>query len=150
MEQKRLYRSRRDRMIGGVAGGLAEYFDIDPVIVRIIFIITALGWGVSLIAYIIMWIVVPERPEEPFEVNRPGDYESGGAESAEHIYSDYETNPDIERIEKRSRDRRYLGAAVLILLGGFFLLDNFIPAMDFDYIWPLVLIGIGAYILLKK
>lgn len=62
-EVKRLYRSRDDRMIAGVCGGLAEYFNVDPVIVRIIFFILLLPGGLpGLLPYIILWIVVPEKP----------------------------------------------------------------------------------------
>ena len=60
-QERRLYRSRDD-MIGGVAGGIAEYFDIDPVITRIIFVLLALANGIGLIIYIVLWIVVPQRP----------------------------------------------------------------------------------------
>lgn len=59
--QKRLYRSRTDRMIGGVCGGLGEYLDIDPTLIRVIWVVVALmGWGI--LAYLIMWVVVPEAP----------------------------------------------------------------------------------------
>lgn len=60
---RRLMRSRRDRMIGGVAGGLADYFDIDPVLVRIaIVILTLASGGAMIIVYIGAWIVMPEMP----------------------------------------------------------------------------------------
>ncbi len=62
MENKKLYRSRTDRMVAGVAGGLAEYFNIDPTIVRLAFVLLALAGGPGLIIYVIMWIVVPEAP----------------------------------------------------------------------------------------
>ena len=58
---KRLYRSRSDRRIAGVCGGLAEYFGIDPALVRIVFVILALT-GVGLITYAIFWIAVPSSP----------------------------------------------------------------------------------------
>jgi len=61
---KRLYRSKKDRMIAGVCGGLAEYFDIDPVIVRVILLILLFGAGTGFLAYVILWIVVPENPEQ--------------------------------------------------------------------------------------
>ncbi len=59
-----LYRSRRQRMIGGICGGLAEYFDVDPTIVRIVMVLLALigGWGI--VAYIISLIIIPEHPLE--------------------------------------------------------------------------------------
>jgi phage shock protein C len=63
MEPKKLYRSRDNRMIAGVCGGLAEYFNIDPVIMRIIFFILLLPGGLpGLLPYIVLWIIVPEKP----------------------------------------------------------------------------------------
>jgi phage shock protein C len=63
--QKRLYRSRKDRKIAGVCGGLAEYFNIDPVIVRVIALILLLPGGLpGIVPYIILWIAVPEAPTE--------------------------------------------------------------------------------------
>jgi phage shock protein C len=59
---KRLYRSKKDQKIGGVCGGLGEYFNIDPTIVRIIFVVLALPGGFpGIIPYFILWVVVPEK-----------------------------------------------------------------------------------------
>ena len=60
-QPKRLYRSRTNRMLCGLCGGLAEYFNIDPTIVRIGMVILAVA-GPGLIAYFIAWIIVPEEP----------------------------------------------------------------------------------------
>jgi phage shock protein C len=62
-ETKRLYRSTRDRMIGGVAGGLAEYLDTDPTIIRLAFALSILLGGAGIVAYLIFWIVMPEAPD---------------------------------------------------------------------------------------
>lgn len=60
---RRLYRSVRERVLGGVAGGVAEYFDLDPSLVRIAWAILILAsGGIFLLLYIVMWIVVPEAP----------------------------------------------------------------------------------------
>lgn len=61
---KKLYRSRTDRKISGVCGGLAKYFDIDPVIVRVIAVVSIFVTGVSIIAYIVMALVVPLENSE--------------------------------------------------------------------------------------
>lgn len=61
-QYRRLYRSRNERMIGGVCGGLGEYFGIDPTLVRVLFIAFALMGGPGLIAYILLLIIVPEEP----------------------------------------------------------------------------------------
>ncbi|KKS53849.1 MAG: hypothetical protein A2295_01330 [Candidatus Jacksonbacteria bacterium RIFOXYB2_FULL_44_15] len=58
---RRLCRSTSDRMIAGVCGGLAEYFNIDPTIVRLIFVATVLFGGSGIIAYVILWAAVPEK-----------------------------------------------------------------------------------------
>ncbi|MDV3427867.1 MAG: PspC domain-containing protein [Bacillota bacterium] len=59
---KRLYKSRNDRKISGVCGGIAEYFDIDPTIVRIAWVLFSLAYGSGIIAYIIFALVMPEEP----------------------------------------------------------------------------------------
>jgi phage shock protein C len=64
-QPKRLYRSRKDRKIAGVCGGIAEYFNIDPVIVRVIAVLLLLPGGFpGLIPYIVLWIIVPENPRQ--------------------------------------------------------------------------------------
>ena len=63
---RRLYRSQTESVLGGVAGGVADYFDQDPAIVRVVWALLALiTGGVFLILYIVMWIVVPLGPEPP-------------------------------------------------------------------------------------
>jgi len=57
---KRLYRSR-EKMVAGVCSGLADYLNIDPTIIRILFVVVAFAGGASLLAYLIMWIIVPEE-----------------------------------------------------------------------------------------
>lgn len=58
---KRLYRSKKDKVLGGVCGGIAEYFNIDPVIIRVIAVVLAFMGFIGLIAYIVAWIIVPEN-----------------------------------------------------------------------------------------
>lgn len=62
-EPRRLYRSRQDRKIAGICGGLADYFRVDPVWIRIIFLVFLFLGGSALLVYIIMWFVVPLEPE---------------------------------------------------------------------------------------
>lgn len=61
---KRLYRSGKDRILGGVCGGIAEYLSIDPVIIRILWIIITLIWGTGILLYIILWIIIPRNPDQ--------------------------------------------------------------------------------------
>ena len=60
--KKRLYRSRRERKLAGICGGIAEYFDVDPTLVRLGWIVFSLAYGSGILAYLICLIVVPEEP----------------------------------------------------------------------------------------
>ena len=60
MNEKRLTRSQTDRMVAGVAAGLAQYFDVDPTLMRLLFVVFTILGGPGLILYIILWIVMPE------------------------------------------------------------------------------------------
>ncbi len=59
--QKQLYRSNTNRVLGGVCGGIGEYFNIDPVLIRLAFVIAIFGFGMSLIVYPILWLVIPPK-----------------------------------------------------------------------------------------
>ena len=61
MENKRLTRSKSDRMVAGVAGGIAQYLSVDPVVVRIIFVALALFGGGGIILYLVCWLLMPEE-----------------------------------------------------------------------------------------
>lgn len=61
---KRLYRSRKNQVIGGVAAGVAEYFDIDPTIVRIAWALLGMAWGTGVLVYLICWLVIPLNPAQ--------------------------------------------------------------------------------------
>lgn len=63
MEQKRLYKSRINRVLCGVCGGIGEYFNIDPTIIRLLFVVLTLGAFSGVLLYIIAAIIMPEKPE---------------------------------------------------------------------------------------
>jgi phage shock protein C len=72
MNTKRLYRSTNDRMFAGVCGGIAEYFSLDPTVVRLVFAVLILvGVGSPVLAYIVLWFIMPEAPTtfQPPSVN---------------------------------------------------------------------------------
>ncbi len=118
---KRLYRSRQHSMIAGVCGGLAEYFDVDPVLIRIIAVILLFPGGIGLIAYVVAWIAMPTRPEDL----------------------------PVEPLPK-SELGKYLPGAILVALGIFFLARNLFWWLRFEYIWPLGLVAIGLVLVLKS
>ena len=60
---KRLYRSGKEKILGGVCGGIAEYFNVDPVLIRIIWVAFALAGGAGILCYLIAWIIIPRNPK---------------------------------------------------------------------------------------
>ena len=139
--QKRLYRSRQDRMIGGVAAGIGEYFDIDPTLVRIAVVLLALFTnGAGVVAYIACMVVVPENPDQ--EKAATTSAVEGVAEDIRAKISD-RTNPDRPN---------YIMGLVLLGVGAFFLMREFMPWFrpDWGALWPLAAIGVGLVIILKR
>ncbi len=64
---KRLYRSGRERILGGVCGGIGEYFEVDPTLIRLLWILFSLAYGMGILLYIIMWIIVPRNPRHRWD-----------------------------------------------------------------------------------
>lgn len=60
---KKLYRSEKDKMVAGVCGGLAEYFNVDSTVVRLIFVLIIISGGTGILAYVILWIVLPSESD---------------------------------------------------------------------------------------
>ena len=153
MHDKKLHRSRTDKMVAGVAGGLAEYFNIDPVIVRVLFVITVFVGGGGILAYIILWIVLPEAPYEYSSQNAESSEKKketstgSNKNSAENGFENVNFNGVIESAKD---NRKILGGAILIGIGMLFLLDNLIPRFDAGDYWPLILIGVGVGIIIKS
>jgi phage shock protein C len=151
----RLYRSRHDRMIAGVAGGLAEMWDADPALIRIIWaLLVIFTGGIALLVYIVMAIVVPEAddrvPTSAATLAAPGDapLPAGSGWAA----------PPPSSAEARAARRAARGdrggmsggmilGGFLVLLGVFFLVREYLPNIDFDWFWPLILVGLGVALL---
>lgn len=135
---RRLTRSR-DAMVGGVAAGVANWIGTDPALVRIVWaLLVPLTAGGALLAYIVAWIVVPEEPRRP-EVATVGG-ESGTAADA--------TAPIAAADEGGVNGRTaLLVGGGLVLIGLWFLVREYLPAINWSLIWPLLLVGAGIVIL---
>ena len=141
-------------MLAGVAGGLAELLDADPSLIRIVWaLLIVLTGGLALVVYIVMAIVVPERPVglAPGAGRTPSEPAPDGSWRA----------PDGSTVPLGSRSTRRTGRSgaddatrggliaglVLIVIGGFFLLREIIPAFDPGLWWPIVAIGLGVVLI---
>ncbi len=144
---RKLYRSSRDRMLGGVAGGLAEYFEIDSTLVRILFVITLFIGGTGVLAYILLWIVVPEAPYTFYQAKNGTSSHSSTESAPPSPVADVENYLKIQ--DEKKKKRIIFGGAVLIIIGMVFLADNFIPHFDASDLFPLLLVAVGIGILIN-
>ena len=156
----RLYRSRDDRMLTGVAGGVAETLDADPSLIRIVWaLLVILTGGIALIVYIVMAIVVPERPEGmPIARSGPGPVpgeEPSCAGPTRPVARPGRLDGATGRARPRAASRRrrdpadqtrvgLIAGFLLIVLGGFFLIRQLLPALDLGLWWPLAAIVAGV------
>lgn len=132
--EKRIYRSRKERMIGGVAGGIAEYFDVDPVVVRFAFIALTLFNGVGVVLYIVGMIIIPEQ------VLNPDVFSESSVPGAMAM--------ETPGNEKRGRFSIILGLS-LIIAGVLFGMHNFIPEFDIIDAFPVLLVLLGIWIIVS-
>jgi phage shock protein C len=113
-------RSRSERVIAGVCGGVGRYLGVDPVLLRIAFIILALANGLGVIAYVVAWVAIPEE--------QPGQPVARAAEP------------------RRETGRLVLGGA-LVVLGLVLLLDRLAPDLD-ELFWPVAVVAVGVAVML--
>lgn len=139
MSQARLTRSSTDRIIAGVCGGLAEYLEIDPVFVRLAFMVLILASGIGIPIYIMLWIVMPDGDNEAV---------------ADSDVIQKNINDIGETVQSGARRLGKPGTIgiILVLLGSYFLLSeigvfNWVSGALF---WPLVIIGVGIYLLIRR
>jgi len=155
----RLYRSRSERMLAGVCGGLGEYFDVDPSLVRLFFIVaTIFTGGLMVLVYLAMGIIVPEQPPGPVGEECPQEAEpegmaSGASGPLPHSFGTggiprFTSTTSAEAVHHR---RRWAGWA-LVALGVLVLLSNLnlLSWIDLRTTWPVFLIIAGLLLLLRR
>lgn len=167
---KRLYRSRKDTIIAGVCGGIAEYFRVDPVWPRLIAILLIFFDGVGILAYLILWILMPENPyqkggkksvveEKIDEVSARFSEKSKSNSKKKRAQNENNTEDEFMKKYAFKRGRKddeedgnghlYIGL-ILIFLGLLFLAKQFFYDFIGMVFWPVLIIGIGIILLVKR
>jgi phage shock protein C len=119
----RLTRSRTDRVLGGVAGGIGRHLGVDPIIVRLVFVVLVLAGGSGILAYLIAWVVIPDEPE--------------GSEPTPAAARSSDAAPRIAGLG-------------LIALGALLLAERLLPGFSWRFVAPLLLIALGALLLVRS
>ncbi len=129
-----------ESVLGGVTQGLGEYFEIDPVIFRVIFVVLFFTPFPAFITYLILWIVLPEY-------NTYLDY------SGDYSKTDYQTSNFTAMRNRNNTNGSLVGGIILIVLGSIFAFRTFFDINLFSYIgqmWPLFLIGLGVWLIIRE
>jgi len=153
--KKRLMRSRTDTKIAGVCGGIADYLNIDPMIVRILWVISAFIGGPSIGIYILCAIIIPKEPIRSKDTMENGkiesDYETD--EEFDEEFDEPEVERSYEELEEEEKPEKefklaYLGIG-MIGLGAYLGFQAFFPNFNYRFLWPIILI-VGGLLLLNR
>lgn len=144
MDNKKLYRSRSERIIFGLCGGLGRYFNVDPTLIRILFVLLAIPGGFGLLAYLIISLITPL---ESGAETMPKEEMKKFAHKVKHEVN--EATAEMKKERRYGGFRLFLGA--IIIAAGFFLLFREIfPFYHFrTFLWPVLVILFGVYLLVK-
>ena len=135
---KKFQRTRNEKVISGVCGGLGNYFEVDPIIFRFAFIALLLAGGSSIFIYIILIIVIPK---EPYIIQTQG--------TANDSTFDNFQQQDLAGKETENGNRTVFGL-LLISGGALMLLYNIMPYFKLEKLWPVILVIIGLGLLFQK
>lgn len=141
---KGLFRSTTNKIIAGVCGGLGEFFEIDPTIVRVVFILITVFGGSGILIYLILWLIIPKH----ISASEPKENLKAGAQEIRQAAQNFASQI---RLKGNQNSRQWLGIMILIF-GLIFLLQNFgfYDYINFNRLWPIFLIVIGLLILFKR
>lgn len=162
---KRLTRSRKDRMVGGVASGIGEYLNVDPIIIRILFIFLAFVGGSGIVAYIVLLFIMPEDNSSPFaayeakkknpteeksepEEEKEDEEKSSSEQTKNKIKEDFS---DLMSSYKKKNSIAGVSVGVLLIVFGFYiLLARFFSFDWFKYLFPMMILFAGVLIILSS
>lgn len=149
--EKRLYRDELNKKVAGVCAGLADYLSIDVTIIRVIFLITLIAKGGGGLIYLVLWAALPKKPLNLYN-NPHVDYTVPPQSAPFNPFTAGGVPPNVPfsaQPPKKNSNAGLIAGIVLVLMGSFFLLDQFdlVPYISFNKFWPMILIVVGVGIL---
>ncbi|MET3113904.1 phage shock protein C [Pedobacter sp. CG_S7] len=174
--EKRLFRNEHDKVIAGVSSGVAAYMEVDVTIIRLLFVLSTIFlMGTGILVYIVMWIVVPVNNEPGVRFSKFNDYfknqknnptfnEPSAFNQPENPAQNWSSStfnegpyktpgqPDYNFIKKNSDTGRTIGGLFLLVIGLYFLMNEFniIPYwFSLGKLWPLIFVAVGISFVAK-
>lgn len=178
MEEKKLYRNEHDKVLGGVSSGVADYMQVDVTIIRILFVLATIFLaGTGLIAYLVMWIMLPVKNDPAAKFSKFNDYFKNNPNSFDMFNSpnafsnpqnsgtqtkwntentNFGQQPDFSKFNKSNDTSKTVVGLILLVLGVYFLLRQmgWVPYWFNIFhvwkLWPLAIIAVGVSLIFKN
>ncbi len=146
MQRQGLYRSRTDKVFGGVAGGIARSLNADPSLIRIIFAILVVFGGGGVLLYLILWIAIPEEPIAFFQETG----EMTGAEKEEGTTEGTPADAEVQPVPAPRNQGALIAGLIMIGIGLVFLADRFLPRIHLGDFWPVIIVVAGLALIFSS
>ncbi|TDQ08742.1 PspC domain-containing protein [Pedobacter metabolipauper] len=167
---KRLFRNEHEKVVAGVSSGIAEYMEIDVTIVRLLFVLSTIFLvGTGILVYLVMWIVVPVNYDpakrfskfndfykgnpNPFQSSNPFTQPPVSSTVNDGGFGAFKKQDEFKPYQKNNQTGRTVGGLFLLVIGLYFLMDefHFVPFwFSLGKLWPLIFVAIGLSFLLKS
>ncbi|AEV67768.1 PspC domain-containing protein [Acetivibrio clariflavus] len=151
---RKIKRSKYDKVIAGVCGGIGEFFEIDPTIIRLVFVFATFFGGIGPLLYFILLFILPENSDY-----KPSNFfDEDTDDYSDYKMGDFDSDKDFTHVmgddmkfgsSNAKKSSTFLGIS-FILLGGMLLLKQFIPRINFIEILPVLLVLLGLIIVFKN
>lgn len=142
---KKLYRIEKKKMIFGICAGLAEYMEMEPVLVRVIFLILFFAGGSGFLVYLILALVVPKKNQRKMEIDEKIKNLAFEIRDRAKIFG-----KEIVKERKKKSNGRILVGGFIIIFGLSIIAKKLIPGWWEEMFWPTILIVMGMYLIFKK
>ncbi len=143
MKEKKLYRSCKNKYLGGVCGGLGEYFDIDPILIRLALILLAFAGGAGIVCFVVAWLIIPLYPACESKATAQEEIKDKAEQVAKEV------KKAIKENQGHDGGRSTFGM-IIILLGILFLVQNIFNINLWHSFWPFLLIVFGISVVLNN
>ena len=130
---KRLFRSKENKIVAGVCGGISEHFQVDPVWIRLAMILLTLVNGIGVVLYILAWILIPENPKQKKTKKTVAEEAVESIKTGKHV--------------KKEKKGHFLLGLIILIVGLGLLLQNLFSWFSFNYVWPITIIVLGLYLI---
>lgn len=145
--RKQLVRSETNKMVAGICGGLADYFDIDATLFRILFVVTTFLGGAGVLVYVLLWIIIPTSSSQSVDPKARVTEFKNEAERFVQSTADQIRKSTQDSGSHTAARTQQLIAIALVVLGILIIVKNILPHISFTFVWPGILVLLGVWLL---